>query len=90
MPMDIHIFIICVVSFRVTYSKRNLRPRGCKVKIGERFSTVRNLPYCVPQGSCARPTLYSAYGSTLQHVIEDMISLYGFSDDHSIVKDHSS
>ena len=66
------------------------RPRGCKVKIGERYSTVRNLPYSVPQGSCAGPTLYFVYASTLQHVIEDMISLYGFANDHSIRKDFYS
>ena len=64
-----------------------LRPRGCKVNIGEKYSTVRNLSYCVPQGSCTGPTLYSAYASTLQHVMEDMISLYGFADDNSIRKD---
>ena len=64
-----------------------LRPRGCKVQIGEKYSRVRKLPYCVPQGSCAGLTLYSAYASPLQHVIEDMISLYGFADDHSIRKD---
>ena len=64
-----------------------LRPRGYKVQIGERYSTVRNLPYCVAQGSSAGPILYSAYASTLQHVIEDIISLYGFADDHSIRKD---
>ena len=65
-----------------------LRPRGCKVNLGEKYSTVRNLPYCVLQGSCAGPTLYSAYASTLQHVIEDIISLYSFADDHSIKKDY--
>ena len=48
---------------------------------------MRNLPYCVPQGSCAGPILYSAHASTLQHLIEDMISLSGFADDHSIRKD---
>ena len=48
---------------------------------------MRNPPYCVPQGSSAQSTLYSTYASTLQHVIEDMISLYGFTDDHSIRKD---
>ena len=48
---------------------------------------MRNLLYCLPQGSCAGPTLYSTYASTLQHVIEDMISLYCFADDHSIRKD---
>ena len=46
-----------------------------------------NLLYHVPEGSCAGPTLYLAYASTLQHVIEDMISLYGFADDHSNRKD---
>ena len=57
-----------------------LRPRGCKVITGEKYSTVMNLPYCVLKGSCAGPTLYLAYASTLQLVIEDMISLYGFAD----------
>ena len=40
----------------------------------------------MPQGSCARPVLYSIYASTLQTVIPEGIDLNGFADDDNIKK----
>ena len=51
-----------------------------------------DLPFSVPQGSCAGPVLYSAYASTLQEVMNEKdelpkeskpIELHGFVDDHA-------
>ena len=42
------------------------------------------LPFFVPQGSVVGPVLYNAYASTLQHVVQSPIKLYGFADDHTI------
>ena len=38
----------------------------------------------MPQGSVAGPVPYNAYASTLQHVVQSPIKLYGFADDHAI------
>ena len=43
-----------------------LRPRSCKVSINSAYSTEKQLPFNVPQGSCAGPSLFLAYGSILQ------------------------
>ena len=62
-----------------------LHPRHCKVNINNSYSTSRELPFSVPQGSCTGPVLYSVYASTIQHIItNDQISLYGYADDHGL------
>ena len=72
-----------------------LRPRRFQVQIGDTKSKEIELPFSVPQGSCAGPVLYSAYASTLQEVIQDPdessstykpIDLHGFADDHAYKK----
>ena len=42
--------------------------------MGDKKSAPINLLFSVPQGSCAGPTLYSAYASTLREVIQDPLS----------------
>ena len=49
----------------------HLRSRRFQVLIGDTRSKEIELPFSVPQGSCAGPVLYSAYASTLQEVIND-------------------
>ena len=62
-----------------------LCPRHCKVNINNSYSTPRELPFSVPQGSCAGPVLYSMYASTIQHIImNNQISLYGYADNHGL------
>ena len=72
-----------------------LRPRRFQVLIDDTRSKEIELPFSVPQGSCAGPVLYSAYTSTLQEVINDQdespiinkpIELHGFADDHAYKK----
>ena len=41
-----------------------LRPRTFQVQIGTSLSTKKDLPFSVPQGSCAGPVLYNTYVST--------------------------
>ena len=72
-----------------------LRPRSCKVSINSAYSTEKQLPFSVPQGSCAGPSLFLAYASTLQEVKSiaeckpgtPAIVLNGFADDHSVKKE---
>ena len=72
-----------------------LRPKSCKVSISPAYSAEKQLPFSVPQGSCAGPSLFLAYASTLQEVKsiaeykpgKYSISLNGFADDHSIKKE---
>ena len=62
-----------------------LHPRHCKVNIRNSYSTPRELPFSVPQGSCPGPVLYSVYALTIQHIItNEKISLYGYADDHGL------
>ena len=64
-----------------------LCPRHCKINIKNSYSTPRELPFSVPQGSCAGPVFYSVYPLTIQHItINDQISLYGYADDHGLRK----
>ena len=61
-----------------------LRLRSCKASVHGVHSEEHQLPFLVPQGSVAGPVLYNAYASTLQHVVQSPIKLYGFADDHAI------
>ena len=45
--------------------------------MGDKRSAPGDLTFSVPQGSCAGPTLYSAYASTLREVIQEPISQLG-------------
>ena len=71
----------------LNWFKSYLTSRKCKVKVGEEYSTPKDLNFSVPQGSCAGPVLYLSYASTMKEVISSSISLYGYADDHAIV-DH--
>ena len=44
-----------------------LQPRNFMVKVGESYSNKKELTFSVPQGSCAGPTLYSVYSSTIRN-----------------------
>ena len=61
-----------------------LRPRSFKVNVGNSYSGEKDLRYSVPQGSCAGPVLYSAYASTIETVVQQDISIYGYADDHTL------
>ena len=71
------------------------RPRSCKVSINSAYSAEIQLPFNVPQGSCAGPSLFLAYASTLQELKSiaeckpgaPAIVLNGFEDDHSVKKE---
>ena len=67
------------------------------VSIQNHHSSLRTLPYGVPQDSCAGPVAFTAYSSTLETVVHkiqqnkgsdstDSIILNGFTDDHSLSK----
>ena len=63
-----------------------LRPRGFQVQIGQDRSTLVDLIFNAPQGSCVGLVYYFAYASTLQEVILDSIDLQGFVDNHAYKK----
>ena len=84
-----------VVNKALKWFEAYLRPRRFQVLIGDTRSKEIDLPFSVPQGSCAVPVLCSAYASTLQEVINDQdespginkpIELHGFADDHAYKK----
>ena len=58
--------------------------RSCKVSLHGVHSKGHQLPFSVPQGSVVGPVLYNAYATTLQHVVQSPIKLYGFADGHTI------
>ena len=53
-----------------------LCPRYCKVNVGCSYSSNRPLDCCAPQGSLARPNLFSVYSSTLQEHIPVLVPPY--------------
>ena len=59
-----------------------LQPRQFKVCVKGQYSTEVDLKFSVPQGSCAGPTLYLAYASTIQEIIPKNIDIHGYTDDH--------
>ena len=59
-----------------------LQPRQFKVCVKGQYSTEGDLKFSVPQGSCAGPTLYLAYASTIQEIIPKNIDIHGYADDH--------
>lgn len=63
-----------------------LRPRDMRVVIEGEFSSSRDLPFSVPQGSLLGPFLYLAYASPMESVVPEDISIYGFADDHGLRK----
>ena len=84
-----------VVNNALKWFDSYLRPRRFQVQIDDTKSKEIELPFSVPQGSCAGPVLYLAYASTLQEVMHDPdessstykpIDLHGFADDHTYKK----
>ena len=63
-----------------------LSSRFFKVIIGDVYSTSKELKVSVPQGSCAGPSLFNAYSSTLVNCIPKGIHISGFADDHLLQK----
>ena len=61
-----------------------LRPREFMVNVGDAYSSKKELTFSVPQGSCAGPTLYSVYASTMADVIPSNLDIHGYADDHAI------
>ena len=53
-----------------------LCPRSCKVNIRRKYLSEQNLPFSVPQWSCAGAQIFNLYFSTVQevcrwHIVED-------------------
>ena len=71
-----------------------LRLRSYKVNIGSNYSNEKQLKFSIPQGSCASPTAYLAYASTMREIpllskatSEEQMVLNGFMDDHLVKKE---
>ena len=42
------------------------------------------IQFSIPQCSCAGAQLYNAYCSTMHEVVQRLVLLYGFADDHTL------
>ena len=58
--------------------------RSCKVNIGEEYSSKLELPFSVPQGSCAGAQFFNLYCSMIQEIVNPPLNLHGFADDHTV------
>ena len=67
-----------------------LNPRDFMVNVGDSYSSKKSLTFSVPQGSCAGPTLYSAYASTMREIIPGNMQIHGYADDHTIKTSYRS
>ena len=63
-----------------------LKPGKCKVVINNQYSTIKTMDCSIPQGSVQGVYLFIAYASTVQDIINNNLTLNGFTDDHSIWK----
>ena len=92
-----HLLLLDILSnkFRVEGTALNwfdsyLHPRSLQVMIGKEFSSETDLPFSVPQGSCAGTQLFNLYCSTLHEVVispdenKKPLSLYGFANDDTV------
>ena len=60
--------------------------RFFKFNIGDAYSNWKELNFSVPQGSCAGPSLFNTYSSTVTNCIPKKINVCWFADDHSLQK----
>ena len=61
-----------------------LNHKSCKVNIGKDYSSSKNLPFSIPQGSCAGAQLFNIYCSSIQDIVNPPLTLHGFADDHTV------
>ena len=61
-------------------SKKN---KAFHVSIDNDYSQIKELNFSVPQGSCARAILYSAYAATVKDVISNEVVIHGLADDQA-------
>ena len=61
-----------------------LNHRSCKVNITKDYSSSQNLPFSVPQGSCAGGQLFNIYCSSIQDIVNPPLTLLGFADNHTV------
>ena len=62
-----------------------LSSRFFQVNIGDVYSNLKELNFSVPHGSCASPSLFNAYSSTVANYIPNYINIGRFADDHSLL-----
>ena len=56
--------------------------RAVQVLIGNSVSEAVDIPFSVPQGSCAGPVLYNMYSSTMDKLPQGyLVNLLGYADD---------
>ena len=55
-----------------------------KVCVSGKCSNLHTFNFSVPQGSCAGPVFCLNYASTLETIISEEKSIYGYADDHAI------
>lgn len=62
-----------------------LQGRKTRILINNTLSRDKELPFSVPQGSCAGPVLYNLYASTLENSIKHLnMNIIGYADDHTL------
>ena len=52
--------------------------------IRKEYSSSPNLPFSIPQGSCAGVQLFNVYCSSIQDIVGPPLTLHGFADDHRV------
>ena len=61
-----------------------LNHRSCKVNIRKEYSSGPDLPFSIPQGSCAGAQLFNLYCSSIQDIVGPPLTPHGFADDHTV------
>ena len=77
-----------ITDVALEWFKSYLSNRKITVQIDNCFSDELDLPFSVPQGSCAGPVLFNMYASTLLDYIRrnttgEQVTMLAYADDHS-------
>ena len=61
-----------------------LHPRFFRVAVDGKYTSLRELRYGVPEGSCSGANLFTCYCSLIKDQIDNSMTLTAFANDHSI------
>ena len=75
--MDVMRIKFGITGSALEWFKTYLSPRDFMVNVGESYSSRKQLTCSVPQGSCAGPSLYSVYASTMGETVPHDMKIHG-------------
>ena len=76
-----------IIGIALEWFRNYLNNRDMKVKIGKTYSERKELAFSVPKGSCSGANIFNLYCGTIREVVESILNLLAYADDHAIIKE---